>query len=298
MVSAGTNELDALCSALVNIVENLGKKMDEYRDEPATGSIAARELAALSDPTPLKTAFSQGVQRLVAAGDHCFALERVLRPSAQSHAPWSIARGVLEASSVAKWLLDPSLDIDTRLSRSMSLRLSSLREQKKFAGEGLDGRPEMVKSFDQISSHTDERIQHVVSQANQLGIPEKRDAKKRLLGFGEGLPNKINLAQQVFGDAWVYRILSGVAHGESWATLVLTMRRVGERNAVTQHLTPEAVRFLVIRCIDWFAHAVWVYFALNGWDMQKLATSLEENYRLAHIDPRRRFWQISAGKQP
>ena len=295
MVSISMNELDALCSALENIVKDIGRSMDEYRHEPATGSIAAKELTALSDPTPVKTAFSQGVQRLVAAGDHCYALERVLRPSAQSHAPWTIARGVLEASSVAKWLLDPSLDTNTRLSRSMSLRLFSLREQKKFANTTLDQRPEASRFLGNVSSHAEDRIEQVVSQAKRLGIREKRDAKDRLLGFGEGRPNKVNLTQQVFRDAWVYRMLSGVAHGEAWATMSLTMRRVSERNAVTQHLTPEAVRFLIIKCIDWFAQAVWDYFALNGWDLQKLATSLEENYGLADIDPRLRFWRIRAG---
>lgn len=295
MVSASINELNALCSALVNIVENLGKKMDEYRDEPATGSIAAKELAALSDPTPVKTAFYQGVHRLVAAGDHCFALERLLRPSAQSHAPWTIARGVLEASSVAKWLLDPSLDTNTRLSRSMSLRLLSLREQKKFANTTLDQRPETSRFLGNVSSHSEDRIEHVVSQAKRLGIREKRDAKDRLQGFGEGIPNKVDLTQLIFRDAWVYRMLSGVAHGEAWATMSLTMRRVSERNAVTQHLTPAAVRFLIINCIDWFAQAVWDYFALNAWDLQKLAISLEEIYGLAGIDARRRFWQSGAG---
>lgn len=115
---------EALCDALESIVKGVGQRMDRYQDIPVKGSIAARELAAISElAEALKTAYSQGTQGLIAAGDHCFALERVLRPTAQSHALWTLARGVLEGASVAKWLLDPSLDLDTRLARSMSRRL-------------------------------------------------------------------------------------------------------------------------------------------------------------------------------
>ena len=274
------------------MVEGIGRRLDKYQDEPAVASVAAKELAGTSNPEPLRTAYSFGVQSLVAAGDHCFALDRVLRPSAHSHAPWTLARGVLEGSSAAKWLLDPSLEVHTRLARSMSRRLSSLREQQKFL-EGMARRPELPGSDSLVRdiSHTEDRIEAVISQAEELGVPEKRSKDGKLLSFGEGMPSKVKLVELSFGDASMYRLLSGAAHGEPWATMIVSLRRVPGKLAVTQHLDPDAVSYLVGACMTWLGQATWNYFALNGWDLQDLAQLLEGQYQRAGISPRLWFWR-------
>ena len=107
--------------------------LDDCGLDPLPGSPAEKEIRSFSRPESVETAFSTASQLLIAANDYLKALDSLVDQKVFSVAPWSCARGMLEASAICTWLFDKSIDPKERVSRSLSLRYASLREQIKMA---------------------------------------------------------------------------------------------------------------------------------------------------------------------
>jgi len=281
-------------SVLGVLPEAVGKQMDDHGNRPNADSQAVAEFAKCADSEAPRTLYSQAGIALVVAGDNMFALDRVLTEPVMSFAPWVLGRTILEAASLAMWLLDPTVDLETRMSRSMSLRLSHLRDQATYARTAPRRQVEAEDQLTHAVSHVAERVKSIEMQGRQLGIPLKRDKKGRLIGFGCGMPPATQLAD-IFGEASTYRLLSGLAHGRMWAQLALGMRRTrSDEPAVEQHVTPVAALFLVVCAVEWFSRPAWNYFQLNGWDVIRLAATLERAYDQVGLGEHTRFWRMAA----
>ena len=208
--------------------------------------------------------------------------------------PWSIARGVLESSATAVWLLE-DVDVTERLARSFSTRLQHLQDQQSYARDALKRDPEITE-FKQALPIIGERVTHLISAAKDFGIPQKRDRNDRLIGFGSGMPNIMEMVDKQLDEGGTYRLLSAVVHARTWALLPTGFRRVDTGSGITleQNLTVDSARFLVIRVIVWFARPTWSYFSLNGWDCKRLAAVLESTYDYAALVEDTRFWRTSS----
>ena len=148
--------------------------------------------------------------------------------------------------------------------------------------------------------YIEERIKHLEEQAHKLGIGLKFDRKGQLIGFGKAMPNITELIDGQLQEGGTYRLLSAVAHGRTWAELALGLRlnRLKGRRVVKQELSVDAAMFLIVSSLDWFTRAVWAYFKLNGWDLERLKATLEAKYDKASLRPEARFWRMDARGKP
>ena len=282
-------KFDQLRAVLHVLPEALGALMDDTK-QPLDGSRAFVERRDGGEVA--KSAHVQAGLAIVVAADHMSALERELTDPVMTFAPWTTARGILEASAVAMWLLG-DVDLNTRMARSLSLRLRHLKDQETFARDAHrrdPGNAGFIAAIPDIRA----RFQHLEKRAASLSIPAKRDKRGRLIGFGEGMPSITELADNELGEGGTYRLLSAMAHGRVWANLALGLRHLKQKGepVVEQHLTVEAAQFLIVKALDWFARPGWAYFKLNGWDLNKLVSILEAAYDQASLVEEARFWRI------
>jgi hypothetical protein len=154
-------------------------------------------------PESVATAFSQGLVATEAAADHLHALDLLTLAHGPVLAPWTCARGLLEASAIATWLLNTRIDAVERVGRSMALRYGTLKEQRKLAED--DGNVTAAAEIDQ-------RIDEVDAIAVQLSYPPVNDKNGRRISIGRYKPSITDLVDQEFDLKKVYRIFSGVAH--------------------------------------------------------------------------------------
>ncbi len=130
----------------------------------------------------------------------------------------------------------------------------------------------------------------MLANATKLGLEVRHDRKGNPVGFGDGLPSATELAERL-GEGLTYRLFSGLAHGRMWAQLGLAIRETrGTRRAVEQHITPEGVLILTMKCADWFCKPVWDYFHLSGWDTTPLKAAFRDAYDALKVKRERRFW--------
>lgn len=284
-----STKFDQLRAVLHVLPEALGALMDDMK-QPLNGSRASVERRDGGETA--KSAHVQSGLAIVIAADHMRALERELTEPVMTFAPWTTARGMLEAAAVAMWLLG-DVDLNTRVARSLSLRLQDLKAQETYVRDAQRRDPDnagFIAAIPDIRA----RFQHLEKRAASLSIPAKRDKHARLIGFGEGMPSITDLADNELGEGGTYRLFSAIAHGRTWANLALGLRHLNQKGepAVEQHLTVHAAQFLIVKALDWFARPGWAYFKLNGWDLNKLVTILEAAYDQASLVEERRFWRI------
>ena len=284
-------DFDRFKGTLNSLPQAVGRLMDEMA-EPREASRAAKERSEAGEMA--KASHVQAELAITVAADHMFALERELTEPVMTFAPWTTARGILEAASAAMWLLE-DVDLQTRLARSMSMRFLHLEDEETYVRDAHKRDPKM-SSFVEALPHIKARVEHLRREAAQLKIPEKKDRHDRLLGFGEGMPNATDLTDCYLTEGGTFRLLSASSHGRTWANLALSLRRVRLQGklAFQQHLAMDSARFLIISALDWFARPVWAYFRLNGWDLQQLSSILEAKYDEAALVEDQRFWRLES----
>src|SRR4051794_39436451 len=95
---------------------------------PMPGSKAEKELAEFPKSGLVKTAYSQGGLLLNSASDHLSAFAKSMTGTIETIAPWTLVRGVVEASTMSIWLLDASIDVKERVARSYAYRYDGIEE--------------------------------------------------------------------------------------------------------------------------------------------------------------------------
>jgi len=270
-----------ILSKLIFFLENSGT-------DPAIDSPAANEIKLFTRPESIKTAFGQGAQALIAATDFFEALDSLVHQDKYAIAPWLCARGMIEASSLFAWLFETGIDSIERVSRSLSLRYSALREQQKLA------------RYDGNNANSDEienRIKAIEDMARTLGYGVLRDQNNRRIGIGQIKPNITKLVEMQFSSEKLYRMLSGMAHSNYTTLTSLAFTKPNFKNkggAVIQRAVPSAqLRTLLSHAGKIYAKCLWLKTMQFGFDAAKLAVLLEEFYDTLKIDDsnENRFWR-------
>ena len=100
---------------------------------PSAGSQAESELVSVDGRDIVETAFSQGAMLIEVAADQTVACYKTLSNPAQTVAPWTCARAVMESSALGCWLMDPAIDRRVRMQRSYAFRHEGLIQQRRYA---------------------------------------------------------------------------------------------------------------------------------------------------------------------
>lgn len=257
----------------VNMVQKLHDKTGAFFEsqglDPKRKSIAVKELQAFKHPQSLSIAYSRGVSLIDVTADHLIAFTKTITEPAQSIAPWTIARSVLEASALSSWLLDPEINSHERVSRSLALRYEGLLQQAKF-----------LQSIGQPTESINEKIEKIEKIAEELGFPKLRYKKNdKRIGIGQVMPSITDIIRKTLNEESYYRLYSAMAHSHLWAYNQLSYRKVNEmtpqeNNTVLfeKHLSFELVLGLCGNVARYFSQPIKYKCELYGFDLEFMNT--------------------------
>jgi hypothetical protein len=252
---------------------------------PLTNSLADEELQSFIDPEKVKTAYSQGGLLIEAAADHLMAFSRVLKEPAQTIAPWTCVRAVIETSALSAWLFDPGIDVNERVQRSLVYRCEGLTQEVKFLKASGD-QAEVIRIKDRL-----EKVKQFASNLGDYGVINKNKQRKKV---ALEMPSVTEIINKTLHEEAVYRLLSAMSHGHSWAHLQLGFRQVenGEDPLFEKSLKPISIVFLCYKAILAFARPCWNKTLLFNFDPDGLRKVLEPIADDLKIQSGHRFWDM------
>ena len=273
--------LEGLNRCLNVLHRETGLLIQSYNQYPAAASTAATERRTFAKPELVSSVHIQGILRIEVAGDHLIALGRAISEPVLVFPSWLCLRALLEASASAAWLLDPAIDVDTRVRRSYSLRFEGLGQQKKIANTQGDTK---------VVADITRRIDDLANEAATLGFTVRHDKNGRATGIDPQFPGPTELVKDVLAEDVLYRIASGVAHSHDYAITQLGFRQDGGRQvdsplavsneiAVTKHMSFEHVFVLCAQAAEKFTVPVQHLTQLFGWDAVRLAAIMANHKR-------------------
>jgi hypothetical protein len=217
--------LGEFCSLLATTIAKAQQvtDADSAWDTPLASSQAGMELAAQEArrPEPLTGSWPWLLAPMIARWALQVAMEEakgfstVLRPHATSYAADVMCRGVLETSSLAWWLLDPGLDGQARLARSLLYRLNSADQTAKAITALQLDPTENRAEYGELRTDVKKDIADVGLTLSR----EKVDKREVMFCGGQRLPSYTERTASLVAKIWPqrklpYAVLSAVAHGE------------------------------------------------------------------------------------
>lgn len=258
--------------ATVNeFVQQTAPLWNQHEGQPLAGSKAAKELAEFSRPESIGTAYSQGMVLIEVAADYVFAVTRTLTKPAETIAPWACARGVLETSALAVWLLDTGIDANERVKRSLAFHYEGLDQLKKFmqsTGHKID--PRAIIS----------RMGELEQVALGLGFGRVAGEKGKRVGVGQVMPSTTQIVTKMLNKEQDYRLMSAMVHAHPWALQLYGFVKTHQNQMVfdnvkgtylEKHLSVDSIFFLCIESVTSLFQALLMNFNLFGWDARPLA---------------------------
>ena len=155
--------LERLMEALEEALAETGQFLTRVGNEPAQDSTAALEIASFPKRGLVLTAYSQADMLLEVGSELVTCFIRTCAEPALPIASWSSVRGVIEPCALATWLLDPSIDVRTRVKRSFALRFEGLDQQIKMMRTA-----NRVENVDAISGKSTKLSRKLLGSAMRL----------------------------------------------------------------------------------------------------------------------------------
>jgi hypothetical protein len=183
-----------------------GIRLTRYDQGPAPGSVGAADLADQRSyavgwvQPPVEVAVSLAALYLETAEDHLLGLTRVARPPQLVAAPFTMARGMLEAAARAWLLLDPTVTVEERIARGVNERLYGLREKGKEEAE--------------LKEHTQTQCEALLTGALRVGIPLTKNGDWVIKGRADNtnLVDQLVNSVQAIEEGSLYRFYTSIAH--------------------------------------------------------------------------------------
>jgi hypothetical protein len=240
------------------------------------------------------TAHCQGSNLIHVAADQLLALTKTLTNPVQTIAPWTCLRTMLESCALAAWLLDPSIDIETRVRRSFAWEFEGLEQELKYVrASGL---------FDeQIANGLEKVIDDLEETALKLGYQRIVNAQGRRIGIGQRMPPSTEVVKIVYGNDSPYRVTSAFIHGHFWAMRDVSFRAEPRASRTPQLDEQEGVVRLIndahpvnlIMVLELagmiFARPIWFHSWLYGWPLA-LVRQILDKWADTQGTARSRFW--------
>ena len=262
--------------------------------DPTPGSQAANERATYQRPESIYTVSTIATMLLESVGEHVNLLVKAMTEPINTFGCWTTVRSMLEASSIAAWLHDPTIDSTKRVSRAFAHRYEGVEEQVKFGRAANVSADELTKLEDLV-----DRLE---SDAVALGFSVIRDRKGNRIGLAEQTLSATEIIKLMLDEEVGYRALSGVAHAHFWAMQTFGFRPAavqppqtgdGARTVAMEKTagSPHGHAFSVVRATKALAVPVWNQCLYFGWDRAQLVCLLESIYDDMGMQPGMRFWR-------
>jgi len=269
-------------------LENTSIEFNKYNNLPSSNSIAIQEKQTFSMPKLVEDAHYSGSLSIEAAADHFMAFTDLITEPVKTLAPFTCIRGLLESSALAIWLLDPKIDVDSRIKRCFAFRYKGFIEQIKYS--------RLIKNVTSEEKIL-ERIKLKNEKAKLLGYSEILDKKGNISAIGQHMPSIVELIELTLNGEKDYRILSAVAHGQHWAMFQIGFRVIEVKQpdgsttkTLEKSLNSELVFYLISIAFPAFAKALWHLWQLYGWDLQEIKNLLDSTANELNYNLKLRFW--------
>ena len=126
---------------------------------------------------------------------------------------YTLARAAYEPALLTLWLLDPEVDSVERIGRGYAAQLRSLEDMRKFQSDaGMTG-----EAANATMLH--KRLFDAARAAGYVSLDSDGKERTRRVPDMVRLFNLYDRRGAVGEPAWLYRLLSGNAHGREWAIL-------------------------------------------------------------------------------
>ncbi len=284
--------------AVRDLHDDTGKFLDQYGHRPSPNSKAFLELHSFQRPESLITAYSQSGILIDVAADELIAFTKTVTEPAQSIAPWTCVRSIIESSAIACWLLDPALNETMRVQRSLAFRYEGLVQQERF-GSAI--------AKDDYHAEVLSRIEAVEKLALSMGFSKQQNKKGVRTGIAQKMPNITDIVKEMLNEEATYRLLSAVIHGHAWALQQLSFHKIDgqtvklveehqneERaNIFEKHLDPSHVVYLCLKAANTFARPVWYRCQLFGWDTKRFSNILDNSFDALGFRKDSAFWHTA-----
>ena len=210
--------------ALGQLVTATIAALNRYRASPTASSIASSELGGFADSLVLQEAYDKGSRSLIVACDYAMALGRTFSMPVLSVSPWACLRQLLESCSMCVWMLDTGVGPEERAVRSLNVQFQENRSKLTFLRKNPASDQADKGELSRLIENANDRATQLRLQAQQLGIKEKLDNSDRFLGFGTGPILITDRIERTLKDKvrFDYSLLSPLAHGDTWAVLLLS----------------------------------------------------------------------------
>ena len=294
MTNLGEDFIFPLREALTELYDHTTTLFSDHGDIPTPTSIASKESQASPRPESLVTAWSITTQLIEYSGEHLTAFVKTITEPIEPLACWTCVRSMLESCAIAAWLSEPTIDAKTRVGRVFAMRYEGLDQQLKF-GRAVSL---LATELDSLA----DRINDVEKIALGLGYPPVLSPKGKRIGIGQTMPSAAEMIKSMLDEEAMYRLLSAVAHGHSWAIIQLGFEDASatqlQSTVVGINVRPfekkvymNGLAYLGLGAAKAFARALWNQSLYMGWDQGKLATVLESVFDKLQAKPSSRFWR-------
>lgn len=276
----GMRSAGDLLDALPPLRADLIGHADSLGAQPERGSPGFLELRGASETEVAALQFGRlhAYQSLISSGHALIALARGLEPPTPEYGTWSVARTILDSSSLVCWILDAEVGRRERAQRALALQVADLDAECAFLASLLTQRPEQGddEGFSDLLAGVRSRRHELVRASADLGgmvdVPAAADRACLL-------------------DAEFEHVMcSAVLEGRPWALLHATAIHAGQDlDRVRSILTTQAQM-----SASWYARAVWVYASwMSRESLPELQSSLEFGYDSLALpdDEETRFWR-------
>jgi hypothetical protein len=251
------------------------------------------EQSAYARPESIVTAWSIASLLLEVGAEHVSAFVKTITEPVEAIASWTCVRSMLESCALAAWVVDPAIDAETRVKRTFAYRYEGLEQQIKFANAAALDASEIAKARNQMDK--------LESDAQSLGFLVLRDRNGKRIGVAIPMPSATELIGKVLDHEKMYRILSAVAHGHSWAITQLGFKQsaVSSLGGVPTQGLEKQISFLGMAMLSLctatsFARPLWSQCRYFGWDKDRLEELFENVADRMQINLGPRFWRDNA----
>lgn len=297
MAELGPDYIATLRTTLSNFYDEVGRFTQDHDVGLVPGSQAATEQTASLCPDSLVTAWCLASQLIESGGEHVTAFVKTITEPMEPIACWTCVRSMLESCALAAWLLDPGIDDRTRVGRGFALRYEGLEQQLKFGRAAGFGASELESAKD----HIDDVERDALSQ----GYPRLVDSKRRRTGIGQQMPSATEVIKLMLDEEAMYRLLSAVAHGHSWAITRFGFKTVADPaggpsiggvqvGVLKKTAYLNGMAFLGLGAAKAFSRPLWNQCRYFGWDEAWLTRIFDSVFDKLRATPAVRFWRGSS----
>lgn len=286
--------VETLKEALTAFLNRTSELADTNGHSYAANSLAATEGASAAREESIVTACSIGDQLIKYSDQHISAFVKTITEPIEPLACWTCIRSMLESCAISAWLLDPRIDAERRISRVFAMRYEGMEQQLKY------GR--CIKRPESDMQELAVRIDDVEQIAIDLGYARVLNSRGQRTGIGERMPNATELIRSELDEEDMYRLLSAVAHGHSWAIMQLGFKPTSAAGSAPQMgSTPmyifekqvyvAGLAYLGVHGARALARALWNQYQYMGWNQLALEEVLEDVFDILQAKPTVRFWR-------